>query len=485
MARPSQMVCRYGVVCAGALALVLSTQAAARQVAGSSGIPPISAEKAFVHVVQLAGSIGERPGGSKAEERSADYIHGMFKSWGLDSRIETFPIAIWHPRSARLWTEGDQPLSLPSKAVAFCGTTPPEGIGGELVDVGTASKRHLDGKDLAGKIVLVKRDAEADYPDYWLTERLLPRKVAGMIFYTRAGRPGGIPMAYYNFKRSLKEKTPPSVVITYEDAIRLLQSQPRRVTIAVNAEVTWGESRNIVAEIRGRVRPEEVVLISAHNETTIGSPGAGDDTGGVARVLELARAFSVMPPPARTLRFITWGGHEEGLMGSEAYLRAHPDETNRIFAGVLFHDGYTLGTDQWRGAGPDEWIRFVRQIADESGLEPGSSIGAPLSDGTNFAALEVPTVIFSQGLTYGASHTPEDNLKWCSPVGLEGGLLLGAMLVSRLANDLSLSFPHRFPPDLLKQVRDVAARWGWGVRPEANKPPSTEGEPPGPFRQNK
>ena len=454
------------------LGSVLATMAPAAGGQGGAGrkeLPPVSAEKAFVHMVHLAGAIGERTAGSPAEERTVEYLHNAFKSWGLEVRIQPFSIAIWHPKVARIWTEGDEALSVQANAVAFGGTTPVEGVVGELVDVGTASPRHLEGKDLTGKIVLVKRDVYIDYPDYWLTERLLPQKVAGMIFYSARG--GGATTAYYNYKRSLKEKTPPSVVITYEEALALLKSRPRRVGIAVEADVTWGQSRNVIADIRGRSKPDEIVLLFAHHDSAITSPGAIDDAGGTAVLMELARAFSEIPPPARTIRFASWGGHEPGLMGSEAYLRANP-EADRLAAVISFHSqGSTLGVDTWRALGPDEFIRFLKQVVEKSGLEAQGGLAPVGYEANSFTALEVPAMSIGRSLGPSTGHTPKDDLRWCSPVGLEGGLLLGAMVAGRLANDSALTFPHRLDPELLKRSRARAARWGWGVRPEANRPP--------------
>jgi hypothetical protein len=51
------------------------------------------------------------------------------------------------------------------------------------------------------------------------------------------------------------------------------------------------------------------------------------------------------------------------------------------------------------------------------------------------------------------------------------------MVGERLAVDTNLTFSHEFPPELLKQVRDYAARWGWGVRPEANLEPKIPAKP--------
>jgi carboxypeptidase Q len=347
-------------------------------------------------------------------------------------------------------------------------------VTGEFVDIGNASPYYLKGKDLKGKIVLVRRDVLMDYPDYWLTDRLIPMGVAAMVFYSGSSSAGGPPTVYFNFKRSLKEPTPPAVVITYEDAVRLALMKPKRAGLAVTGTVEWKEARIVIADLKGREKPDEVVIICSHNDSAYTSPGAEDSEAGVTIVMELARAFAAAPTkPARTLRFIAWGGHELGLMGSEAYLRARPDETAKTVAVINFDGvGSALGTIAWEAAGGDDWIAFLRTTLKQAELEEPSSIGPGGVDMTNFAALEVPAVTFGQsGWESGAAHTPRENLQFSGPIGLEEGLLEAALIVQRLGYDTSVTFPHRFPPDLLKETRDYAARWGWGVRPEANLPP--------------
>jgi carboxypeptidase Q len=441
---------------------------------GAVPLPAYSATQAFKHLEQLAGRIGERPAGSEAEKRAVDYIAGQFKSWGLETQVQTFPVPVWEQKAARLWAEGDRVVDYPAKAVVFGGVTGPEGVTGEFVDIGNASPHYLKGQDLKGKIVLVKRDVYIDYPDYWLTDRLIPMGVAGMIFYSHASYPGGgIPTVYCNYKRALKEKTPPAVDISYEDAAQLVLTKPKRVGLVAMGTVTWKESRNVIADLKGREKPDEVVIVCAHNDSAYTSPGASDDGGGVAVVMELARAFAAAPTrPARTVRFIAWGGHELGLMGSEAYLRARPDETAKTVAVINFDGmGAVLGTIGWEAAGGDDWISFLRTTLKQAELEEPSSIGPGGVDMTNFAALEVPAMTFGLSGGGGAAHTPAENLRFLGPVGLEEGLLEAALILQRVGYDPSVTFPHRFPPELLKEVRDYAARWGWGVRPEANLPP--------------
>jgi hypothetical protein len=292
-----------------------------------------------------------------------------------------------------------------------------------------------------------------------------------MIFYSSPGRMG-IPTVYFNFKRALKEPTPPSVDIRYEDAMRLVQMHPKSVNISVQADVEWRDSHTVVGELKGTTKADELVLFSAHDDSAYSSPGATDDGGGVAAVMELGRAFAKGPRPARTLRFIAWGGHELGLMGSEAYLRSRPNEVAKTVA-LINYDGMgsTLGTIDWIAAGDDAWIQFLRDTSKSLEMEEQGGTGPSGTDCVNFSALEVPSIQIGQRGSSGNNHTPGDNLTTTGAVGMEEGMLLAAAIGQRLAFDINLSFPHHFPPDLLQQVRDYAARWGWGIRPEANQPP--------------
>ncbi|MDP6199781.1 MAG: M20/M25/M40 family metallo-hydrolase [Candidatus Poseidonia sp.] len=92
-------------------------------------------------------------------------------------------------------------------------------------------------------------------------------------------------------------------------------------------DVTNDEERTIYVpcgEIRGKT--SEVVIVGGHHDTVYHAQGAVDDTSGTASVLEIARQMSEIVnetgQPERTLRFCTWGGEEEGLYGSRAYVQA-------------------------------------------------------------------------------------------------------------------------------------------------------------------
>lgn len=91
------------------------------------------------------------------------------------------------------------------------------------------------------------------------------------------------------------------------------------------AEETDGlESVNILLDIPGAERPDELVIISAHYDAWY--LGADDNASGVAVLLEAARILSQAPPPARTIRLIAFDREEEGLIGSRRYVARHRDD---------------------------------------------------------------------------------------------------------------------------------------------------------------
>lgn len=92
---------------------------------------------------------------------------------------------------------------------------------------------------------------------------------------------------------------------------------------------------NVVADIPGTEKPDEVVIIGAHLDSWNGpgSEGACDNGTGVTAVLEAARILGKYNvKPKRTIRFILFGGEEEGLLGSSAYVKAHEKELDKISA---------------------------------------------------------------------------------------------------------------------------------------------------------
>jgi hypothetical protein len=101
---------------------------------------------------------------------------------------------------------------------------------------------------------------------------------------------------------------------------------------------------NVVAEITGVEKPEEVVIVSAHLDSWDGpgSQGAIDNATGVSVVMEAARILvKAGAKPKRTIRFILWTGEEQGLLGSRAYVASLSQQELDKISAVFVDDGGT------------------------------------------------------------------------------------------------------------------------------------------------
>jgi hypothetical protein len=178
--------------------------------------------------------------------------------------------------------------------------------------------------------------------------------IAGRVF----GTPAELVWAHGTYKDKTFSKHPAGVevMIRHSDFMRVnhvfdLGQSP---ILEFDLENHWIKGPvpeyNVVAEIKGSEKPDEVVIVSGHLDSwnAPGSQGASDNGTGSSVAIETARILSaVHAKPKRTIRFILWSGEEEGLLGSTAYVAAHKDEWSKISAvlvddeGSNYHSGFT------------------------------------------------------------------------------------------------------------------------------------------------
>ena len=122
----------------------------------------------------------------------------------------------------------------------------------------------------------------------------------------------------------------PAVVVAPEDYDRLARLAEKNVParIRLDAGITIGDrdevAYNVVGEIPGNARKDELVIIGAHLDSWHAGTGATDNGAGSAVMLEAMRILkSLSLPMSRTVRLVLWSGEEQGLYGSRAYVKQH------------------------------------------------------------------------------------------------------------------------------------------------------------------
>jgi hypothetical protein len=303
---------------------------------------------------QLCDTIGGRPTGSKACDRAVDWAVARFRAAGVESTwTETYTIP-------RTWVGGADhaeciaPVQFPIRVVAGPFTAPtPDGqaLAAPLVNGGDGTPESFArlGDKARGSIALVlspemktEADLFAEYardgPMFAAAQR------AGMAaLLVQSTRPGVLlyrhPMGWGGDSLPI-----PAALVARVHAARLARlSELGDVRVRLDLPSRIGgpyQARNVVAEIRGRERPEEIVLIGAHLDSWDLGTGAEDNGVNAAMVIDIARSFKALGiVPRRTVRFVLFTGEEQGLLGSEAYVLQHAQEMGRHVFMITFDTG--------------------------------------------------------------------------------------------------------------------------------------------------
>jgi carboxypeptidase Q len=260
------------------------------------------------------------------------------------------------------WSEGAtsveilSPYGFPVHAVsvAWSPATPPGGIEADLVDAGDGAPEDFAriGGAARGAILLIHTDVLRKFDDLFaeylrnpgIIERATSAGASAILWMgTREG------MLLYRHLTGLGQdgsiEKLPQAIVAREDAQRLARDLAAKERVRFRLELPNriggpAEEQNVVAEIRGRERPNEFVVLGAHLDSFELGTGALDNGCNAALVIEAARDIHLTGlRPKRSLRFVLFGGEEEGMLGSWAYVRAHHGELDRTDAAIIFDEG--------------------------------------------------------------------------------------------------------------------------------------------------
>lgn len=243
-----------------------------------------------------------------------------------------------------------------------------------------------------------------------------------------AGRSHGQIRAFNNRTFDVA-KAVPTIVLRNEDYGRIARLMTNGQTVMLAATIvnqTYPEGKtqhNVIAEISGSDKANEVVMLGAHLDSWHAATGATDNAVGVAVMLEVMRVLNAIDfKPRRTIRVALWSGEEQGLRGSAAYVAHHfgtqesPKPEYEAFSGYFNLDS---GTGRARGMtvfGPPAAARALRPILAQ--FESDGVMGATTtrsrvrggSDHTSFNAIGLPGISVGQDPIEYDSHTWHTNL---------------------------------------------------------------------------
>jgi hypothetical protein len=290
----------------------------------------ISGEEMRKHIEFLCGF--DRDSGTEGEYRAVEHLVNTLEQYdGVQVKVYEFDAYLSYPRSASVEVVAPVPEALKAKTRSFSGSTPPEGVTGEIVYVPGGSDMFRDfetsgrfaGKDLAGKIVLSEGGGRQNmraaqelgavgYIHLWPSdEEYLHQGIVTPVWGTPTPETAG------NIPRL------PVVTVTNRTGKRLnaLAAQgPVKVRIFAKVETDWRRLKLPVATIKGE--SEDYVLAAGHVDSW--HRGATDNATGNATLLELARVFGLNRAQLkRSLKLAWWPGHSTGRYAGSTWFADH------------------------------------------------------------------------------------------------------------------------------------------------------------------
>ena len=419
--------------------------------------------RTFDYLKELTDKFGGRLSGSSAYERSAEWAAEQFRAMGIrEVKLEPFEIENGWERVGRARGRIVAPVerTLYVESLGWSPSTPPGGVRGEVVVVGDVSEQAIKAKasELKGRVALL--DVQTIFAaGVW---KAFGQLIAADKYFKEAGAlavvfPDSEANNVFNafsLNWGAKLNALPYAQIGMEDAAlirRFLRERPARpVSIEFQYENRVSgrtKTHNVVAEIRGRERPEEWVIVGAHLDSWDYGTGAQDNGTGVAMVLEAARAIAASErPPRRSIRFALWGGEEQGLLGSAAYVRDHAGELKNCVAAINTDNGagHPFG---WKVEGRDDVLAAMKPISETLLQNLGGQLSPKLTFNTDhghFMLAGIPALdLWVDMEPYNkVHHKPSDTLDKVREHDLATGAAIVAVTAYAVAERPAPLAPH-------------------------------------------
>ncbi|HEY0078231.1 MAG TPA: M20/M25/M40 family metallo-hydrolase [Pyrinomonadaceae bacterium] len=382
-------------------------------------------ETAYRRLSYLTDRIGHRLSGSRQLEEAVTWAVAEMKRDGLERvRAEKVLVPRWvrGQESAELIEPVRRPLVMLGLGNSV--GTPPAGIEAEAVVVTSFDQLDALAERVRGKIVVYNvpfttYSATVTYRSRGASRAASHGAVAALV---RSVGPVSLSTPHTGSLTYADDQPKiPAAALTIEDAELLARMQARgeRIRLRLKMDAKFlpdAESANVVAEIRGRERPEEVVLVGGHLDSWDVGQGAHDDGGGCIAAWEVLRLLKQLKlRPRRTIRVVLFTNEENGLRGGNAYRDAYKAEAgNHVLAietdsGIFRPTGFGLAQEaspQTR-ANVQELARLLRSIGADR-IDPdggGADIDPMMKEGMTGMSLNV------EGSRYfHYHHTPADTL---------------------------------------------------------------------------
>jgi len=413
----------------------------------------------------LSNNIGARLTGSPQAERAVQYVAEEMRKIGLDVRLQKLTVPHWvrgDERAELVEFSGMAQNTTQKIVVTALGgsiATAPEGLVGEIVVVNSFEELNRLGRErVQGKIVLFNykfdREMQASGFGGAAYGQATQYRGGGAI---AAGRLGAIAVLVRSAGGSQNRLVHtggmrydpnvtkiPAAATSFEDAemIAYLAKMGRvRIRLILTPQtLPDATSYNVIADLKGSEKPDEVVIVSGHLDSWDLGTGAIDDATGVAVSMQVPYLLKQLKlRPKRTIRFIAWMNEENGLVGGRTYGQEEDANAAKHFAAIESDLGASHPLGFYFTGKPEALAYFApisnvlaEQGAGLSQFQPGG-VGADIGPLTQKG---VPSFApwFDQRTYFNYHHTAADTFDKVVPKELAEVGSVMAVLAYGLAN---------------------------------------------------
>jgi carboxypeptidase Q len=430
----------------------------------------LQSDYAYRQLAHLSNNIGARLSGSPQAQAAVEYTAAELRKLGLDVKLEKVMVPHWvrgEESGSLVEYRGMAPSTTQKIVLTALGgsvATPRDGLTAEVVVVNNFDELRALGRErVAGKMVLFNPRFDQRLADNGLAG---PAYGQAVIYRgqgaTEAGRLGAVAAlvrsvggATYRlphtgaFRYAADVPKIPAAAVSAEDADLLahLTSEGRvRMRLVLTPDtLPDAVSYNVVADLKGREHPEQIVVVSGHLDSWDLGTGALDDGAGCVMALQAVQLLKQLRlRPKRTIRVVLWMNEENGLMGARTYALDHKNEMANHFAAIEadIGSGRPMG---FYASGKPEILTLLQPLAtilQTQGAGVTQLVGETGADISQLGNAGVPTFAPIQDTRtyFNYHHTAADTLDKVDPKDLRENCAVVAALTYTLA-----SMPQALP----------------------------------------
>lgn len=425
----------------------------------------LQSDYAYKQAGYMANNIGPRLSGSAQAARSVEYVAAEMRKLGLDVRLQKCMVPHWvrgEEHGELIEFEGMAAGTVQKVVLTALGgsiATPAEGMPGEIVVVKDFDELNALGrKGVEGKIVLFNNKFDREMQasgfggaaygqavQYRFAGAMAAARLGAIAVLVRSAGGSQNRLAHTGVMGYADGVTKiPGAAVSYEDAETiawLAKAGKVRIKLTMTPQTLPDvESYNVIADLKGSEKPDEIVIVSGHLDSWDLGTGAIDDASGVAMAMGVPAILKHLKiKPKRTIRFIAWMNEENGGRGSAAYFDAEKNNIANHFAAIEADLGasHPLG---FQFAGKPEALPYFAAIskvllsqgAGQTQLQ-GGGVGA---DTAPLTRVGVPSFApwFNQQTYFNYHHTAADTFDKIDPRQMAENASLVAVLAYGLAN---------------------------------------------------